>query len=374
MTKARRFPTPLRLFLLAALVVLLAATGAAANLQIVWGPLLGDLTSTSAQLAWYTNVPCIGYVDVAGQKAGVNERLTQTHKVVLEGLQPGTAYQYRIVVETAGATEQTSSPRATFHTPAAGLDTFTFCAYGDTRYNHDDPEAHARVVKAMLSCAPAFILHTGDLVNDGTSMDDWHHFFPIIAAFTATIPIYPVVGNHENEADEYYNFLPLPTGGGIQKWEWYSSIYGSCQIIALDSEQRWTEQQTWLRHLLAQPRPEGVQWRIVEFHRPPYTSGPHPPNAEALKYFCPLLEKPGAVDLVFNGHNHYYERDLKGTLNYVTVAGGGAPLYQKTMADPYRQVYKSVFSFAQVKVTPDSLDVTALDTDLQPIDHFTVTK
>ena len=368
MTTSRNFTRPIRFFLLAALVVLLAVTGASAGLQIVWGPLLGDLTSTSAQLAWYTNLPCIGYVEVAGQKAGVGGP-TQMHKVLLKGLQPGTDYQYRLVVETP--TEQTSSPKCTLHTPAVGQDTFTFCAYGDTR---SQTEAHARVVKAMVTCAPAFILHTGDLVNDGSKLDDWHSFFPVIAAFSATVPLYPVVGNHENEADQYYNFLPLPAGGGSHGDEWYSSVYGSCQIIALDSEQRTAEQGKWLRNLLAQPRPAGVQWRIVEFHRPPYTSGPHAPSAEALQYFCPYLEQPGAVDLVFNGHNHYYERSLKGALNYVTVAGGGAPLYQGGLTNPYRQVYKSVYSFAQVKVSPDSLDVTALDTDLQQIDHFTVTK
>jgi hypothetical protein len=368
MTSSRSLTRTLRLYLLAALVLLLAAAGASAELQIVWGPVLGDLTSTSAQLAWYTNVPAMGYVDVSGQKAGLGGP-TQTHKVMLKGLVPGTDYPYRLVVEAAG--QQASSPQYVFRTPTAALNTFTFCAYGDTRSN---PEAHARVVKAMMACAPAFILHTGDVVENGASLDAWHHFFPVIAGFSATVPLYPCLGNHEANADQYYSFLPLPAGGGDHGCEWYSTIYGSCQIIALDTDQRLAEQGPWLRDLLAQPRPQGVQWRLVIFHAPPYASGPHPSDPGARKYFCPYLEAPGAVDLVFNGHNHYYERSLKGVLNYLTVAGGGAPLYEASLANPYRQVLKSEYSFARVKVSPDSLDVTGLDTDLKQIDHFTVTK
>jgi hypothetical protein len=350
------------------LLVVPAATGAGAGLQIVWGPVLGDLTSTSAQLAWYTNLPCLGYVDVSGQKAGVGGP-TQTHKVLLKGLEPGTDYQYRLVVETGG--EQTSSPTHTLHTPAVGLDTFTFCAYSDTQAHAD---VHARVVQAMLTCAPAFIMLAGDEVDHGGSLDDWHKFFPVIAAYSATVPYYPCQGNHEANADLYYSFVPLPAGGGDHGCEWYSTIYGSCQIISLDSERHQTEQETWLRDLLAQPRPAGVRWRLVEFHRPCYTSGPHPPNTDALKHFCPYLEAPGAVDLVCNGHNHYYERSLKGALNYVDVASAGGGLYQPTLSNPYRQVLVSTHCFLRVRVTPESLDATGFDANLKEIDHFTVTK
>jgi hypothetical protein len=80
------------------------------------------------------------------------------------------------------------------------------------------------------------------------------------------------------------------------------------------------------------------------------------------------------VDLVCNGHNHLYERSLKGALNYVTVGGGGAPLYQGVLPNRYRQALATVYSFVEVKVSPDSLDATALDTHLKVIDHFTVTK
>jgi predicted phosphodiesterase len=359
----------LRLHLLAGLVLLLAATGTSAGLQIVWGPILGDLTATSAQLAWYTNLPSYGYVEVGGQ-AVARGGPALAHKVMLKGLQPGTSYRYRLVAEAEG--QQVTSLRYRFTTPAAGLDSFTFCAYGDTR---SDPEAHARVVKAMMTCAPALILHVGDLVSSDASLPDWHQFFPVIARFSPTVPLYPCLGNHEGNAENYYDFLPLPAGGGDHGCEWYTTTYGNCQFIVLDNNRRLQEQSAWLQDLLAKPRPAGVRWRIAMFHAPPYTSGPHGPDAGALKYFCPYLEAPGGVDLVFNGHNHNYERSLKKGLNYVTVGGGGAPLYPNpALTNPYRQAFAVVYSFARVQVSADSLELSALDTSGKQIDQCTVTR
>ncbi len=359
----------LRLCLAALLILLTAAGGVGAALQIVWGPVLGDLTATSAQITWYTNLPSYGYVEVGGQ-AVARGGPVQAHKVLLRGLQPGATYRYRLVVQADG--QRATSLHYRFATATTELDDFTFCAYGDTR---SDPAAHKRVVRAMMTCAPALMLHSGDLVASGASLADWHQFFPVIARFSPTIPLYSCLGNHEGNAENYYNLLPLPAGGGDHGCEWYASVYGSCQFIVLDSNRRLEEQSTWLRDLLAKPRPTGVHWRIAMFHAPPYTSGPHAPHAGALQHFCPYLEAPGAIDLVFNGHNHYYERSRKGRLNYVTVGAGGAPLYgNPTLTNPYRQAFAAVYSFARVRVSVDRLELTALDTTGRQLDACTVTK
>jgi hypothetical protein len=349
------------------LLLLVAVTGAAAALQIVWGPVLGDLTSTSAQLAWYTNLPSYGWVEVNGQPVARGGPI-RAHRVKLQGLQPGSNYYYRLVAEADG--QRAVSRRFRFATPPADLDTFTFCAYGDTR---SDPEAHRRVVRAMASLRPAFILHSGDLVADGNSLADWHQFFPVIARFSPTVPLYPVLGNHEGNAAYYYDLLPLPTGGGDRGNEWYATVFGSVQIIGLDSCRRLEEQGRWLRDLLRRPAPSGVRWRVVLFHHPPYTSGPHEPSREVLQHFCPALEG-GKVHLVFLGHNHLYERSRKGRLNYVIVGGGGAPLYRNpSLPNPYKVVLRSVYNFARVDVSPEALSVTAYDPDLAVLDRFTVT-
>jgi hypothetical protein len=349
-----------------ALLGLLSLSGALAALEIVWGPTLGDLTSNSVRLSWYTNVPAMGEVEI-GDQAYARGGPLQSQQVLLEGLQPGQTYRYLLRVD-AGP-QKAASPWYEFTTPAVGLSDFDFCAYGDTRSN---PADHLQVVQAMVKCQPQFVLHTGDLVDDGTKLQDWKHFFPVIGLFAKSVPLYPCLGNHENGADLYFQLLPLPDGFGLRGHQWYTTVFGSCQIISLDTDQDQAAQGDWLQKLLAQPRPEGVVWRIAMFHEPPYTSGPHPPNPGALRYWCPLLEN-GGVDLVFNGHNHYYERSLHGGLNYLDVAGGGAPLYQATFKNPYRQSYHSVLSFVKVHVTAQTLQVTALDTKLNVLDTCTVT-
>ena len=317
------------------------------------------------QIAWLTNLECRGWVEIEGQ-AVEPDLPAANHKLHITGLAPGTTYRYRLLA--AQGDQRVSGREYTFTTPSEDLQEFVFCAYGDTR---SDPEAHRQVIRALAQQRPRLVLHSGDLVADGSSLADWHHFFPVISRFAAHVPFYPCLGNHEGEAPLYYAFLPLPAGGGAEGSEWYATVFGSVQIIGLDAEARLEEQAGWLKDLLAQPRPAGVRWRVVNFHEPPYTSGPHPGNEEIRRLWCPLLE--GGVDLVFCGHNHYYERSVKDGLNYVTVGGGGAPLYEGTEANPYRVSLHTVYSFVRVEVTPDALRLTALDTDQQVLDQAVIT-
>ena len=55
-------------FLAILLLALLAASGAHPALEIVWGPVLGDLTANSVRIAWYTNVPSNGAVLIGDQE------------------------------------------------------------------------------------------------------------------------------------------------------------------------------------------------------------------------------------------------------------------------------------------------------------------
>jgi|GEM_PF-5090029 hypothetical protein len=93
-----------------------------------------------------------------------------------------------------------------------------------------------------------------------------------------------------------------------------------------------TEQYAWLERTLAET---SALWRVVWFHHPPYSSGNHGPSVEQREALAPLLEQY-QVDVVFNGHDHIYERSFPMRANrredesgviYVVTGGGGAPLY-----------------------------------------------
>ena len=52
----------------------------------------------------------------------------------------------------------------------------------------------------------------------------------------------------------------------------------------------------------------GSEWKILFFHHPLYSSGEkHGPSLELRKLLEPLLIENG-VDVVFAGHEHFYER------------------------------------------------------------------
>src|SRR5262245_39258783 len=63
----------------------------------------------------------------------------------------------------------------------------------------------------------------------------------------------------------------------------------------------------WLENDLAATR---LFWRIVFFHHPPFAAGPNQNDAQCIlarERIVPILERHG-VQLVFNGHEHSYQR------------------------------------------------------------------
>ena len=68
-------------------------------------------------------------------------------------------------------------------------------------------------------------------------------------------------------------------------------------------------------------------FKIVIQHEGMYCAGGHDSNMNLRNALEPLFNRYG-VQVVFSGHNHFYQRSevINGTV-YVTSAGAGAPLY-----------------------------------------------
>ena len=62
-------------------------------------------------------------------------------------------------------------------------------------------------------------------------------------------------------------------------------------------------------------------------HEPLYCKGGHKPRVDIRKVWEPLFIEYN-VNLVFQSHNHYYQRSnpING-ITYIVTGGGGAPLY-----------------------------------------------
>ncbi len=183
--------------------------------------------------------------------------------MILNDLEPATKYYYQVV--TAGLESEIHS----FYTEVEEDDPFSFVTYGD---NKNGPFNHEKVANLALSKDPNFAIHNGDLVNRGGVYIQWEKlFFNPIRHLISHVPLYTVMGNHEDNSDHYFNYFCPP----CDTLAYYSFDYGNAHIIALNSETEAMldspEQFEWLVRDLEDNR--GAEWKFVVFHVPPVYIG-----------------------------------------------------------------------------------------------------
>jgi predicted phosphodiesterase len=240
--------------------------------------------------------------------------------------------------------------------------------YGDSRTGHD---IHQQIVDLMVDMQPEAVFHTGDLVANGYISAQWDTFNLITSQLRATAEFYPALGNHENQSPLYFENFDLPNNE-----QWYSIekngihfiILNSCVAIGVESDQY-----QWLESDLA-GIDDSIKFIAAAFHHPPYSTGPHTEDEKGLReILVPLFEQHG-VDIVFNGHDHCYERSFCGGIYYIVAGGGGAPLYDQAREHPCSQSYLADYHFCKLSSIGDRLVVKVYDTDSQIIDRFELSK
>lgn len=308
------------------------------------------------------------------------------HIVEITGLSAGTTYHYICGDDTGGWSND-----STFTTAPAGSADFMFCSMGDSR---DNPSEFNKIVSKANAVNPLFTVFTGDLCGSD-SKNDYDLWFSNWEQLGKHSPIAPAIGNHEGSATNYLHRFALPNNE-----RWYSFNYSSLHIIVLstsmDTYALGSAQYDWLvNDLKAAANDSTHPWKIVNFHNPPYNVGGHGGDSGVQSILSPLLSQY-KVDLVFNGHNHYYERTypLKGGdanpmvtdtdlhhyrnpdgVIYATTGSCGAPLYDIGSAY-YLAVANKNYNFATVSIfTNNSLHVDSfLDDGTTIIDDFWIEK
>src|SRR5205823_793163 len=94
------------------------------------------------------------------------------------------------------------------------------------------------------------------------------------------------------------------------------------KFFVLDTNYLDPEQITWLEGEL---KASGTEWKIPYFHHPLYSSGMHGSQVDLRSVLEPLFLKYG-VNVVFAGHEHFYERIKPQKGIYYFTQGGGAKL------------------------------------------------
>lgn len=370
-------------------------SGAPALPGLVDGPIVGRVTATSVTIAWRTGTPEIGAVDLGPDasygRAAVEPAATTEHRVVLDALDGDTTYHYRIRV--AGGGDAVALGDHTLHTaPRDGTEAFRFAVVGDS--GAGTPEESA-IVAAIDAAVPELVLHTGDIAyGAGTHQQVETRFLEPYEPLLDHVPLYASLGNHDAATGGGAPLLAaivLPTNDVDGDSRFYSFEWGAVHFVALDSNLSLapgSAQLAWLDADLAASA--DATFRVVFFHHPPYSSSKNGSNRALREALSPVLDRH-RVDLVFNGHDHVYERtlpmvggavadasagpdyvDAPGTI-YVVTGGGGQALYPAGSSD-FTAVTESAFHFVEVDVSGNTLTASAIRLDGSVLDRFTVTK
>ena len=278
---------------------------------------------------------------------------TNLHEVHVCGLKPNTTYYYQVGGGPSGS--EVWSATQTFTTvPASGK--ITIGILGDAR---DSVDTWTATQLRMRDAAVAMQLFGGDFIDLPLEHEfsqwldaAWHD--PNDATKFLTLGqqlILPIAGNHENESANFYANFAIPGSGAYA--ETYASLdVGSAHIVLFDDSptgnaitDESNAQLAWLDKDLATANADRANhpFIIAVSHRGVFSTSMHAGDGDVLAVraaLAPLFDKYG-VDLVFNGHDHEYERSkpLKagnpasgqpvvgaGT-TYVICAGAGADPY-----------------------------------------------
>jgi len=370
-------------FLLSALLVTVSpGYSQAAPPTLTRAPYIQRPTTSSVTVVWETDAPAICSVE-HGPTPEMNLETRETsrgkrHEVELTGLRPGAEYYYRIVVKGVPL-----APRKAFRTNKDESQAdFSFVVFGDTGTGG---AMQKKMAAQMLRAAPDFGLHTGDVVYPAGEAKDYEgKYFQPYQDMISSICVYPTPGNHDYRTDAgrpYFDAFSLPANNPADSEKYYSFDYANAHIVSLDSNlpiggMREQEQFEWLKRDLAATR---KLWKFVFLHHPPYSHSNHGSSTPVRNRYSPLFERH-AVDIVFSGHDHNYQRTVQinessrgGGVIYIVTGGGGAGLYDVGRSE-WTAFARKTYNFVSVSVKGSALTLSAIDDEGKVFDGLSLGK
>jgi hypothetical protein len=211
-----------------------------------------------------------------------------------------------------------------------------------------------------------FALMLGDNLYGRESAGDYRKKFeePYKPLLDAGVKFYASLGNHDDPAQRFYKPFNM---NGERFYSFKPSMTSDIRFFALDSNYMSTDQIEWLRKELSS---SDAKWKIAFFHHPLYSSGEkHGPNTELREQIEPLFVQHG-VDVVFTGHEHFYERlrPQQGITYFVN--GNAAKLRRNNIGDSGQTVkgFDEGYAFMLVEITGDDLHFQVLDGEGRTVD------
>ncbi|MHB1033780.1 MAG: metallophosphoesterase family protein [Pirellulales bacterium] len=377
--------------------IALAGLGAD-RLKFESGPILGAFGDDYFSATCRTNMPAAVRLTATGSAQPSDGAAAKTLEPLVETSPVGLFHRFRVarpkefrefryeLEATCGATKVRTGPFAVklpdFEGTASARNVLRFAAIGDNRTN---PKNWTAVAAAIVKAKPDFVLYTGDAVTNGLYEWQWNAecFGPAKELF-ATVPIYPVIGNHERNAPLWDKMFYAPSPYG-QARNWSETI-ADVHLVGFDGAQDWSKagkNAKWLDTTLG-----GVKSRFtfVCNHYPALSSGSHgalgkdnriaeKPLRQACEVILPIMEKHRVTAFVV-GHEHCYERsEPPGQVTLITSGGAGAPTHAKVATaakqNPYSKVFAAALHYSLFEIQGDTCTLRVIDLKGKQLDTRT---
>jgi uncharacterized protein (TIGR03382 family) len=386
-TRVRSFP-----ILLAVAAALPQATAAA---SIARGPFLQQTGPSSTLVVVRTDAPAsvAATADLPGGGAATATSEGTSHLLRLEGLPAATTVPYRVTVD--GVEKATGTVRTPGAQGTAASQHAVMAVIGDMGTGGPVESANVAAMKARGVDA---VLTVGDNAYASGSDAEWDpKFFVPFAPLLPETTLWPAPGDHEYltpYAQAYLDAFELPAGPQGERY--YSFDWGDLHVVSIDTNcikpidpaTMGCDAATMLSWLRADLGATRASWRIAIMHRPAVATGHYGVYPEIAAALAPLFEE-AKVDLVFEGHNHLYERtwptrqgqptahdyDHPTAPVYVTSGGGGDWLYDLTIpAAAYTAFRAKDYQHVVFTLDVGRLRVESVRPDRTVLDSFEIVK
>lgn len=297
------------------------------------------------------------------QKAQNRREITYIHRIYINNLLPNTKYSYKIIHE------KDTSDTFQFQTSVTDNFPFRFAVTGDNRSN---PEIHSKITKKIAEFKTNFILYTGDLCYSGKYFEWKNEFFtPEAQRVYANIPFFNALGNHEAQTNLTSVFLQAPKSNSGSEF-FYSFDFGNVHFLILNTEEDVGGYSKQFKFAQIDLENSKKQWKFVAFHIPAYSAGPHKLSKAMQNMTSKIFESKG-VSLVFNGHNHFYQRNFVNGIYHFVFGGGGSPLYEPK-DDTFVQKSVKEYNFAIIDVNDKTVLINVYNVKGNIIDSISISK
>jgi hypothetical protein len=247
-------------------------------------------------------------------------------------------------------------------------DSVRFAIIGDTGTGSNAQQQLADILAQYRATYPfEFVLMMGDNLYGGENPKDYDQKFEIIykKLLDDKVKFYATLGNHDKSNQRFYDHF------NMNGKEYYSFKKGKAHFLSLNSNYMDERQLKWINDELSK---SDATWKICFFHHPLYSSGKaHGSDLDLRQVLEPMLVKYG-VNIVFAGHEHFYERikPQKGIYHFISGAGGKLRAGDIKATDFSEKGYDRDLSFMLIEIADDQLYFEVISRTGKTVDSGTI--